>query len=220
MGQCHKCNLFIAMTELAIVCKGFCTEEHYFHAKCVGLSELEHQACYHSNFFWMCDSCRNLMLNSKFRNTVNGMRVAERNDGTEVEDLRTEVSKLNESVKHLMEKIHKVEPITPLSASTSQDSSGYCEQQLLSSTVLQKNCNNRPSPSEGNRFLEHALLKRQANPMQINLQSGTIDYGPGKLAQGESLNLHSKFLQSSNRPTLHSQKHPKVKLKTIEPRDI
>lgn len=79
------------------------------------------------------------MLNSKFRNTVNGLRIAERRDDTGVEDLRTEVNKLNESVNLLMEKLHNAETTSSLTTSTYQETSVEGEQQLLSSTVLQKN---------------------------------------------------------------------------------
>lgn len=89
----------IALSMLHIVCEGFCTEMHHYHAKCVGLSELEHHACDHNNIRWMCDPCCELMSNSKFRNTVNGLKTAELETG--VADLRTEVSKLYEIVNHL-----------------------------------------------------------------------------------------------------------------------
>lgn len=91
----------IALSMLHIVCEGFCTEMHHYHAKCVGLSELEHHACDHNNIRWMCDPCCELMSNSKFRNTVNGLKTAEHKAETGVADLRTEVSKLYEIVNHL-----------------------------------------------------------------------------------------------------------------------
>lgn len=125
----------IALSMLHIVCEGFCTEMHHYHAKCVGLSELEHHACDHNNIRWMCDPCCELMSNSKFRNTVNGLKTAEHKAETGVADLRTEVSKLYEIVNHLESALQR----TVTEAPSQETSIGNADdRKLLSSTVVQQ----------------------------------------------------------------------------------
>lgn len=125
----------IALSMLHIVCEGFCTEVHHYHAKCVGLSELEHHACDHNNIRWMCDPCCELMSNSKFRNTVNGLKTAEHKAETGVADLRTEVSKLYEIVNHLESALQR----TVTEAPSQETSIGNADdRKLLSSTVVQQ----------------------------------------------------------------------------------
>lgn len=125
----------IALSMLHIVCEGFCTEVHHYHAKCVGLSELEHHACDHNNIRWMCDPCCELMSNSKFRNTVNGLKTAEHKAETGVADLRTEVSKLYEIVNHLESALQRTVTEAPSQETSIGDAD---DRKLLSSTVVQQ----------------------------------------------------------------------------------
>lgn len=102
--NCGKCKCECLENETTVVCEGFCVGMHRFHARCVGLSDDEGEVCLHRNILWVCESCRDLIENIRFRDTVNSVRSMCSPVEKEVENLKTEVSKMNATIRTLLEK--------------------------------------------------------------------------------------------------------------------
>lgn len=92
MEICNSCA--VNMTAPEVVCGGFCKAT--FHFKCAKISDtLYSQIVTNSATFWMCQRCREIMGNARFKNTLNSMNAAtkEVNDMYQklVDDLKTEI---------------------------------------------------------------------------------------------------------------------------------
>lgn len=68
--HCNACKIEICAEDVVVACEGKCEGSRYFHAKCVGLTYDEGCACLHSNIFWMCDGCRDIIEKGRFRDAL------------------------------------------------------------------------------------------------------------------------------------------------------
>lgn len=119
--HCNACKIEICAEDVVVTCEGLCDDHRIFHAKCVGLSYDEGCACLHSNIFWMCDGCRDLIEKGRFRNALeqNSTYATQK----EVNCLKSDVERISKLItqfstypsKHPQEP-HHVEPSCPLSS--------------------------------------------------------------------------------------------------------
>lgn len=82
--------------------KVYAINQHYFHARCVGLSYDEGCSCLHQNIFWMCDTCRDEIKRDRFWKAFNEKHDnnRDRNYATmsEIDCLRSEIERIREDV--------------------------------------------------------------------------------------------------------------------------
>ncbi|XP_062558116.1 uncharacterized protein LOC134222993 [Armigeres subalbatus] len=97
---CEKCERPIALNATVVQCGGFCENSNRFHADCVGLSYDKVEACMHTNILWICDCCRDLLKNIKFRNAIKNANPVE-TPRDEIEHLKKEVGKINDVLMKL-----------------------------------------------------------------------------------------------------------------------
>lgn len=102
---CSKCKTECSSNETIVVCEGFCVGIQRYHARCVGLSDDEGGVCLHRNILWMCDNCLDLMENIRFRETVNAARSVNHSVEKEVENLKADFVKMNETINNLLDKV-------------------------------------------------------------------------------------------------------------------
>ena len=104
--KCGKCSCAIGDAEY-IYCDGFCGATCKFHAQCTGLTDAELEACNNNNVFWMCERCRFLLENARFRSVINSLDAVhyfqQKEYNKTIDDLKATISHLNDSVSSLLE---------------------------------------------------------------------------------------------------------------------
>lgn len=102
---CEKCKTPIALNVSAIQCNGFCENTAKFHIDCVGLSYAEAMACMRADIMWMCDCCRELLKNIKFRNIIKHLKPIE-DSREEIDRLRLDIAKINDTLSRIIRPIN------------------------------------------------------------------------------------------------------------------
>lgn len=141
--KCSTCKKDCCTGETTVVCEGFCEGIRRFHANCVGLTDEEADVCLYRNIMWMCDDCRNLMEDLRFRSTVNAPKSLGSPVTAEVECIRNEIAKISTMINEMNETIGSM-IINPHTVSLNALSSPPDEMPPLSST---KNFPNASSAS-------------------------------------------------------------------------
>lgn len=98
---CHKCKNDCGSGEILVVCEGFCESIRRFHASCAGLTDEEAGVCLHTNVMFMCDDCRELIENVRFRSIVSSMRVPENPVEKGVDRITNEIAKMSDLMNQL-----------------------------------------------------------------------------------------------------------------------
>lgn len=142
---CGVCKEKILDGETFVTCEGFCPRGcRRFHAECVGLKQDECSVLQHRNVLWLCDDCQDLMTKSKFRNTINHIRVASAASCTteenEIQHLKSQMEKMNDTLDRLVHAFSSNSSAIPVaSCSNDEETPPRTGEDFapLSSTMLQ-----------------------------------------------------------------------------------
>ena len=104
--KCGKCSCAIGDADY-VYCDGFCGAVCKFHTKCTGLTDAELEACNNNNVFWMCERCRFLLENAKFRSVINSLEavhyIQQKECDKTIIALKDTITHLNDSINSLLE---------------------------------------------------------------------------------------------------------------------
>ena len=136
-SKCGKCFGPIGDAEY-VFCGGFCDAICKYHTQCTGLTENELTVCNNvcSNVFWMCERCRVLIDNARFRSVINSLDavhyIQQKECNKTVNDLQETITHLNDSISSLLE-LKKLETTRESTTDVSGNSDAP-----LSSTRIEK----------------------------------------------------------------------------------
>lgn len=144
---CGECKNEIGPGGKIVVCQGFCEDMNRFHIECVGLPDDLAAGCLYKKVMWMCECCRDLITNIKFRNIVHKLNS---NDAplNELDQLKQDVSRINNTLEELISAVKK-ESVSHSSKNPTTEPTTICDGSngdVLTSTRIQ-----RETP-------EHALI--------------------------------------------------------------
>ena len=144
-SKCGKCSSAIGDAEY-VFCSGFCDAICKYHTQCTGLTEEELAVCNNvcSNVFWMCERCRRLIDNARFRSVINSLDavhyIQQKECNNTINDLKETITHLNDSIGSLLE-LKKLETTSeskidvpansgaPLSSTRIENPSEICNEQ-------------------------------------------------------------------------------------------
>lgn len=148
-NMCRRCRLEITSNDTSVTCSGFCEEITRYHCACVGIKVEESIVLDCPNVYWMCDFCRDLMDDLKFRSIIKSLECTEMKCVSEVECLKLEMAKMSTTLSRLVKTVESgCVPLLSESTPISEDQNETTKSNVslpLTSTKIMNGASNRPA---------------------------------------------------------------------------